>query len=92
MSHAELIDKIKGMLGGRAAEEVVFAEITTGAENDLEHATALARQMVCMYGMSESVGLVSLRPTHEPLPGVSPGTARCNAIAANRRPVKSMKR
>ena len=57
MSHAELIDKIKGLLGGRAAEEVVFAEITTGAENDLEHATALARQMVCMYGMSDSVGL-----------------------------------
>jgi cell division protease FtsH len=57
MSRAELIDKIKGMLGGRASEEVVFAEITTGAENDLEHATALARQMVCMYGMSESVGL-----------------------------------
>jgi cell division protease FtsH len=58
MSQAELTDKIKGLLGGRAAEEVVFAEITTGAENDLEHATALARQMVCMYGMSESVGLV----------------------------------
>jgi cell division protease FtsH len=58
MSHAELTDKIKGLLGGRASEEVVFGEITTGAENDLEHATALARQMVCMYGMSESVGLV----------------------------------
>ena len=58
MSQAELIDKIKGLLGGRAAEETVFAEITTGAENDLEHATALARQMVCMYGMSKSVGLV----------------------------------
>lgn len=58
MSHAELTDKIKGLLGGRAAEEVVFNEITTGAENDLEHATALARQMVCMYGMSKSVGLV----------------------------------
>jgi cell division protease FtsH len=58
VSHAELIDKIRGMLGGRAAEELVFAEITTGAENDLEHATALARQMVCMYGMSDSVGLV----------------------------------
>ena len=58
MSHAELIDKIKGMLGGRAAEEVVFNEITTGAENDLEHATAVARQMVCIYGMGKSVGLV----------------------------------
>ena len=58
MSRAELIDKIKGMLGGRAAEEVVFNEITTGAENDLEHATAVARQMVCIYGMGESVGLV----------------------------------
>jgi cell division protease FtsH len=58
MSRAELIDKIKGMLGGRAAEEVVFNEITTGAENDLEHATALARQMVCIYGMGKSVGLV----------------------------------
>jgi cell division protease FtsH len=58
MSQTELIDKIKGMLGGRAAEEVVFNEITTGAENDLEHATALARQMVCIYGMGKSVGLV----------------------------------
>jgi cell division protease FtsH len=58
MSHAELIDRIKGMLGGRAAEDIVFGETTTGAENDLEHATALARQMVCMYGMGKSVGLV----------------------------------
>ena len=58
MSRAELIDKIKGLLGGRAAEEVVFPEVTTGAENDLEHATALARQMVCMYGMSKTIGLV----------------------------------
>jgi cell division protease FtsH len=58
MSKSELIDKIKGLLGGRAAEEVVFGEITTGAENDLEHATALVRQMICMYGMGESVGLV----------------------------------
>ena len=58
MSKPELIDKIKGLLGGRAAEDVVFGEITTGAENDLEHATAVARQMVCMYGMGKSVGLV----------------------------------
>jgi cell division protease FtsH len=57
-SRAELVDKITGLLGGRAAEEVVFSEITTGAENDLEHATALARQMVCVFGMGKSVGLV----------------------------------
>jgi cell division protease FtsH len=57
MSRPELIDKIKGMLGGRAAEEVVFNEITTGAENDLQHATTVARQMICLYGMGESVGL-----------------------------------
>ena len=58
LTRSELIDRIKGMLGGRAAEEVAFGEISTGAENDLEHATALARQMVCMYGMSDRVGLV----------------------------------
>ena len=58
MTRSELVDRIKGMLGGRSAEEVVFGEISTGAENDLEHATALARQMVCMYGMSDGVGLV----------------------------------
>jgi cell division protease FtsH len=66
MSHAELIDKIKGLLGGRAAEEVVFSEITTGAENDLEHATALARQMVCMYGMGKSVGLLHCAQERNP--------------------------
>jgi cell division protease FtsH len=58
LTRSELVDKIKGMLGGRAAEEVVYGEITTGAENDLERATALARQMVCMFGMSDRVGLV----------------------------------
>jgi cell division protease FtsH len=58
LTRAELVDRIKGMLGGRSAEEVAFGEISTGAENDLEHATALARQMVCMYGMSDRVGLV----------------------------------
>ncbi|MBX9791752.1 MAG: ATP-dependent zinc metalloprotease FtsH [Pirellulales bacterium] len=58
MTRSELVDRIRGMLGGRAAEEIVFAEVSTGAENDLERATALARQMVCAFGMSERVGLV----------------------------------
>lgn len=57
MTRAELLDRIKGLLGGRAAEEIVLGEVSTGAENDLERATAIARQMVCMYGMSEAVGL-----------------------------------
>jgi cell division protease FtsH len=60
MSASELTDKIKSLLGGRAAEEIVFAEASTGPENDLEHATALARQMVCVYGMSSVVGLAHL--------------------------------
>src|SRR5205085_9731359 len=54
LSRSALIDRIKGLLGGRSAEEVVFNEVSTGAENDLDRATALARQMVCMYGMSET--------------------------------------
>ncbi|MGH7971452.1 MAG: cell division protein FtsH, partial [Limisphaerales bacterium] len=58
MTRSQLLDRIRGMLGGRAAEEVVFHEVTTGAENDLDHATALARQMVCIFGMSDAIGLV----------------------------------
>ncbi|PTY02467.1 cell division protein FtsH [Opitutaceae bacterium EW11] len=57
LTRTELLDRIRGMLGGRAAEEVVFGEVSTGAQNDLERATALARQMVALYGMSDRVGL-----------------------------------
>jgi cell division protease FtsH len=67
MSQAALLDKIKGMLGGRAAEEVVFHEISTGAENDLEHATALAQQMVTIYGMSDVIGLVHCARRQNPM-------------------------
>ena len=56
-TRSQLLDRVRGMLGGRAAEEVVFQEVTTGAENDLDHATALARQMVCVFGMSDAIGL-----------------------------------
>jgi cell division protease FtsH len=58
LTRSEIEDRIKGLLGGRAAEDVVFGEVSSGAENDLERATAMARQMVAMYGMSETVGLV----------------------------------
>ncbi len=58
LTRADLVDRIKGLLGGRAAEQEVFSEVSTGAENDLERATALARQMVCTYGMSSRIGLV----------------------------------
>ena len=67
MSRTALIDKIKGMLGGRAAEEIVFHEISTGAENDLEHATTLARQMVALFGMSDVIGLVHCAQRQSPI-------------------------
>src|SRR5207249_8857083 len=49
MTRSELLNRLRGLLGGRAAEEIVFGEVSTGAQNDLERATALARQMVAMY-------------------------------------------
>jgi len=68
--------RLIGLLGGRAAEQIVYQEATTGAESDLEQATALARQMVGRWGMSDRLGLVSAlpRPGEETfsLPG-SPG-------------------
>src|SRR5882672_12810482 len=54
--------RIIGMLGGRAAEEIVYGTKTTGAESDIEQATALARRMVMRWGMSERIGLVQLAP------------------------------
>jgi cell division protease FtsH len=58
LTRSELLDRLRGLLGGRAAEELVFGEASTGAQNDLERATALARQMVALHGMSERLGLV----------------------------------
>jgi cell division protease FtsH len=57
MTRSEILDRVRCLLGGRAAELVVYDEVSTGAQNDLERATALVRQMVCIYGMSERVGL-----------------------------------
>ena len=63
---AYLRGKIIGMLGGRAAEEIVYGTRTTGAENDIEQATDLARRMVTRWGMSERLGMVQLAPRENP--------------------------
>ena len=56
----ELKQKIAGIMGGRAAEEIVFGDVTSGAENDIQQATRLARRMVTQWGMSEKVGTVMM--------------------------------
>jgi cell division protease FtsH len=58
--------RIVGMLGGRAAEEIVYGTKTTGAENDIEQATTLARGMVTRWGMSDRIGMVKLAPRENP--------------------------
>jgi cell division protease FtsH len=63
---AYLRSRIVGMLGGRAAEELVYGAKTTGAENDIEQATALARSMVTRWGMSDRLGPVQLAPRENP--------------------------
>ena len=60
MSKKELEERLVSTLGGRAAEELVFGDVTTGAQNDIEQATNIAKSMVTMYGMSESFGLMGL--------------------------------
>lgn len=61
MTRGELNDTLAAILGGRAAEEIVFAEISTGAANDLQQATHMAERMVKEFGMSERIGLVAHR-------------------------------
>ena len=56
MTKPELFDKITGLLGGRVAEEIVFGEVSTGAHNDFQRATSIARKMVTEYGMSDKLG------------------------------------
>ena len=60
MTEPELLDRLAFALGGRAAEEIMFGEISTGAQNDLQQATEIARAMVAEYGMSPKVGPISL--------------------------------
>jgi cell division protease FtsH len=72
---AYLRARIVGMLGGRAAEEIVYGTKTTGAESDIEQATGLARRMVTRWGMSDRVGMVQLAPRENPYLGGSGGYA-----------------
>jgi cell division protease FtsH len=65
-SREYLVARITGAMGGRAAEEVVYGTLTTGAESDMEQATNLARQMVTRWGMSERLGPVTLAPADNP--------------------------
>jgi cell division protease FtsH len=65
--------RIVGLLGGRAAEEIVYGTKTTGAENDIEQATNLARTMVTRWGMSDRLGMVQLAPRRNPYLGGAGG-------------------
>src|SRR5207248_1440589 len=60
ISKDELMDQIAGMMGGRVAEEIVFGDVTSGAENDIQRATQMARRMVTQWGMSEKLGTVMM--------------------------------
>jgi len=67
MPRTELLDRIAVLLGGRVAEELVFEEIFTGAQNGLQRATDIVRVMVTEYGMSDCMGLVTYERTHQPM-------------------------
>jgi cell division protease FtsH len=60
MTRSELLARIDVLLGGRVAEEIIFGDVSTGAQNDLQRATEIARTMITQYGMSEKLGLASL--------------------------------
>lgn len=71
---AYLHGRIIGALGGRAAEEIIYGDVTTGAESDLEQVTKIAKQMVGRWGMSEAIGPVSVLPGPNDEPLLFPGT------------------
>jgi cell division protease FtsH len=67
MTKSELLDRIVVLLGGRAAEEIVFGEVSTGAQNDLEKASDIARRMLTEYGMSDRQGPITFEKERRPL-------------------------
>ncbi|HEU5383919.1 MAG TPA: ATP-dependent zinc metalloprotease FtsH [Ktedonobacteraceae bacterium] len=74
LRRSELLAKMAGSMGGRAAEEIIFGDITTGASQDIEYATNLARRMVCEFGMSP-LGLISLKSEADGSSSISAETA-----------------
>ncbi|MBU5450806.1 ATP-dependent zinc metalloprotease FtsH [Acetivibrio sp. MSJd-27] len=66
MTKQEAFDKIATLTGGRAAEEIIFGSITTGASNDIEQATKIARSMITRYGMSDTFGMMALETVNNP--------------------------
>ncbi len=72
MTKTELLARICGLLGGRIAEQIIFSEISTGAQNDLEKVTSIAYNMVMVYGMSDKLGNLSFFESNNPYYG-SPG-------------------
>ncbi|HEX3806182.1 MAG TPA: ATP-dependent zinc metalloprotease FtsH [Gaiellaceae bacterium] len=82
-SEQELRAKIKVALGGRSAEEIVFGDLTTGAESDIQQLTQIARQMVGRWGMSEAIGTIAVLPADGQgplLPGVSDASAETQEL------------
>src|SRR5437016_234624 len=67
MTRAELLDRLDVLLGGRVAEELVFGDVSTGAQDDLQRATDIARHMVARYGMSEALGLATFEQPRQAL-------------------------
>jgi cell division protease FtsH len=67
MTRAELLDRLDVLLGGRVAEQLVFDDVSTGAQDDLQRATDLARHMVARYGMTEALGLATFEPPRQAL-------------------------
>jgi cell division protease FtsH len=75
MTRAELLDRLDVLLGGRVAEELIFGDISTGAQDDLQRATDMARHMITRYGMGEALGLATFeppRPLFLPVPTGAP--------------------
>ena len=67
LTRPELLDRLAVLLGGRVAEELVFGDVSTGAQNDLQRATDIARSMVAEYGMSDRLGLVTYESSRQPM-------------------------